>query len=276
MMLMALFSLFDSSAGLFIKLIPWNPFVTAGLRGFLTFSVLLLFYRIQKIRFRISCTSLLGGIIISIMFISFITATRITTAANAALLQYTNPVFILLFAGIFFRQKPKAGDVAVVITVLLGIWLLFSGEYSGNQILGNGLALLSGTAFAGMFTFNNHVKDDEDHIGAILLGHFITFLVCIPFLFLKPLDIAPSGIWSLLAMVIFQQAVPFILYAKAIRICPPLTASLITMAGPVLNPVLVWLFIGEIPSPRAAGGGAVILLALGIWSGWGLLGKRPD
>ena len=270
MALMLLFSLFDSSAGLFIKLIPWNPFVTAGLRGFLTFFVLLVFYRTRKTRFRFSRLSFLGSAIIAVMFISFISATRITTAANAALLQYTNPVFILIFGRVFFRQKVKPADAGVVAFVLAGIWLLFSGSFGEGKTLGNGLALLSGAAFAGMFTFNNHVSSEEDHIGAILLGHILTFFICIPFLFLFPPDLSASKIKLLFAMVVFQQAIPFILYARAIRICPPLAASLITMMGPVLNPILVWIFTGETPSGRTVAGGVIILLAVGLWSVHGL------
>ena len=266
MALMLLFSLFDSSAGLFIKLIPWNPFVTAGLRGFLTFFVLLVFYRSRKTSFRLSRLSFFGSTIIAVMFISFIIATRITSAANAALLQYTNPVFILLFGRVFFKQKVKLVDMGIVTFVLAGILLLFSGSFEEGRALGNVLALLSGIAFAGMFTFNNRVRSEEDHIGAILLGHIFTFLICIPFLFLFPPDFSASKIQLLIAMVVFQQAIPFILYARAIRICPPLAASLITMMGPVLNPFLVWIFTGETPTGRTVAGGVIILLAVGLWS----------
>ena len=274
MALMLLFSLFDSSAGLFIKLIPWNPFVTAGLRGFLTFFVLLVFYRVRKTSFRLSRFSFFGALVMAVMFISFISATRITTAANAAMLQYTNPMFILFFGRIFFNQKLKLADMGVVVFVFTGIWLLFSGSFGESRALGNGLALLSGVAFAAMFTFNNHVKSEEDHIGAILLGHILTFIICIPFLFLFTPDLSPSNAWPLIAMVILQQAVPFILYARAIRLCPPLAASLITMTGPVLNPFWVWIFTGETPSGHAVAGGVIILLAVGLWSVHSLLRKE--
>jgi drug/metabolite transporter (DMT)-like permease len=266
MTLMILFSLLDSTAGLFIKLLPWNPLVIAGIRGLLAFVLLFIFYRIRKNRIVFSINSVLGGAVISVMFITFVTATRFTTAANAALLQYSNPVFIMLFGYLLFRQKPKAGDIGVVAAIMTGIILLFWGNYSPGQHMGNTLALISGAAFAAMFSFNNHVKSETDHISAIILGHFFTFLVCLPFLFITPPVIKADTILPILGLSILQQAIPFIIYAKAIRICSPLPLSLITMIGPMLNPLLVRIFLGESPSSSAIIGGTLILLSIAVWS----------
>jgi drug/metabolite transporter (DMT)-like permease len=75
-------------------------------------------------------------------------------------------------------------------------------------------------------------------------------------------------------MVIFQQVIPFMLYAKAIRLCPPLAASLVTMTGPVLNSVLVWIFLGESPGIFTVAGGGVIIISKGIWT-FVVLKKNP-
>jgi drug/metabolite transporter (DMT)-like permease len=266
MTLMILFSFLDSTAGLFIKLLPWNPFVIAGIRGLLAFLLLFSFYRVRKNRISLSVNSVLGGAVISVMFITFVTATRFTTAANAALLQYSNPVFIILFGCLLFRQKPKPGDLVVVAAITGGITLLFWGNHSPNQSLGNALALTSGAAFAAMFTFNNRVKSETEHIGAILLGHLFTFLVCLPFLCIIPPIIKTDTILPILGLSILQQAIPFIIYARAIRICSPLPLSLITMIGPVLNPLLVRIFVGESPSSFAILGGTLILFSIAVWS----------
>jgi drug/metabolite transporter (DMT)-like permease len=132
--------------------------------------------------------------------------------------------------------------------------------------LGVILAVLSGAAFAGMFIFNSRIESEEDHIGAILLGHIITFICCLPFLFLNPPELSSKNVWPFFAMVIFQQVIPFILYAKAIRLCPPLAASLITMTGPILNPILVWIFTGETPGILTIAGGGIIIISIGIWT----------
>jgi drug/metabolite transporter (DMT)-like permease len=268
--LMVIFSFFDSTAGLFIKLLNWSPFVIAGLRSLLAFAALFIIYKLQGRNVRLSLMSFLGGCIISIMFITFVVATQMTTAANAVMLQYSNPVFILLIAFFFYGQKPGKSDIIVVALVLCGVFLMFQTSYGKGGMIGNALAVLSGAAFAGMFIFNNRIKSETDNISSILLGHLITFIICVPFLFLFPPQISVRNISSIVALGLLQQTIPFILYAKAIRLSTPLVLSLVTMLGPVLNPFLVWIFIGENPSIFTLFGGFLILISVGIWSTMGI------
>ncbi|MBQ2845703.1 MAG: EamA family transporter, partial [Firmicutes bacterium] len=64
---------------------------------------------------------------------------------------------------------------------------------------------------------------------------------------------------------VFQLGIPYVLFAIATRDCPPLAASLIAMLEPLLNPVWVAIFVGEMPGPIALAGAAVIIIAVTWW-----------
>jgi drug/metabolite transporter, DME family len=85
---------------------------------------------------------------------------------------------------------------------------------------------------------------------------------------------APAGIsaipimtamdWvAVLFLGIVQIGISYILFIKGVRGgTRPLDASLIGFIEPLLNPVWVYLFVGERPSQWALLGGAVIIAAI--------------
>jgi drug/metabolite transporter (DMT)-like permease len=62
---------------------------------------------------------------------------------------------------------------------------------------------------------------------------------------------------------VFQIGISYILFIKGVRGgTRPLDASLIGFIEPLLNPVWVFLFVGERPSAWALLGGAIIVTAI--------------
>jgi drug/metabolite transporter (DMT)-like permease len=72
---------------------------------------------------------------------------------------------------------------------------------------------------------------------------------------------------------VFQLGIPYVLYAIASRDCPPLACSLIGMLEPLLNPVWVAIFAGEMPGTFALIGAAIIILVV---TSWCILEARGD
>ncbi|HVI41726.1 MAG TPA: EamA family transporter, partial [Anaerovoracaceae bacterium] len=121
--------------------------------------------------------------------------------------------------------------------------------------------------FASMFVVTGHADDDSRSNG-ILLGHVFTSIVGIPFIFISPTPVTPSIIATILMLGVFQLGIPYILYGLAVRKCSPLACSLISAIEPLLNPVWVFLYIGEVPSLFALIGGAIVISAVVAWSIW--------
>jgi len=264
---MLLCSVLWSTAGILIKFLPWNPMVIAGLRSLISAGVYLLYMRYEKIEFKVNKDSILSGIALMCTFVFFVAANKFTTSANAIVLQYSAPIFILILSALFYRQKFRLGDIITVAATSVGISLFFLDKLSGGYLLGNLLALTAGLSFASMFVLTGHA-DDNSRSSGILLGHIFTSVIGIPFIFFSPTTVTSSMIAVIFAMGIFQLGIPYILYGLAVRKCSPLACSLISAVEPLLNPVWVFLYIGEVPSFFALIGGAIVISAVVAWSIW--------
>ncbi len=264
---MVLCSVLWSTAGILIKFLPWNPMVIAGLRSLISAGVYILFMRYQETVFQWNRYSVMSGIALTGTFAFFVAANKFTTSANAIVLQYSAPIFILILSAVFFRQKFRSGDILTVAVTTVGISLFFLDKLSGGYLLGNLLALAAGLSFASMFVLTGHADHDSRSSG-ILLGHLFTAALGIPFLFFSPTLFTPSTVAVIIAMGVFQLGIPYILYGLAVRKCSPLACSLISAVEPLLNPVWVFLYCGEVPSIFALFGGAIVISAVASWSVW--------
>ncbi len=264
---MLLCSVLWSTAGILLKFLPWNPMVIAGIRSLISAGVYLLYMRYEKIEFQVNKDSVLSGIALMCTFVFFVAANKFTTSANAIVLQYSAPIFILILSALFYRQKFRPGDIITVAATSVGISLFFLDKLSGGYLMGNLLALMAGLSFASMFVVTGHANDNSRSSG-ILLGHIFTSVIGIPFIFFSPTPVTPAIVASILVMGIFQLGIPYILYGLAVRKCSPLACSLISAVEPLLNPVWVFLYIGEVPSLFALIGGAIVISAVVAWSIW--------
>lgn len=253
-----------SIAGIFIKLIPWNGFAVSSMRSLvagLTIAVYMLF---SRKRFVLSRKTLLAGVLSASVYTCFVCANKLTTAANAIVLQFTSPVFIVVFSALIFGTKIKKADMLVVIFTLAGIALCFLDQLRGGYLLGNCVAVLAGMFMAGMFMAVGELEGEERFSG-ILLGQLITFLIGLPALIItKPVFTVPA-VLSILVLGIFQLGISYILYIKASKYCPPLACCLLGAVEPLLNPVWVMIFDGETPGMLALIGGIVVVASVTIW-----------
>ena len=281
---MVMCALLWSTAGIFFKLLPWNPMAIAGLRSLISAGVYILFMRHQKITFVINKYSILSGVFLCGVFVFFIAANKLTTSANAIVLQYSAPIFIIVFSSLLFKQKFRKVDILTVFVTLGGISLFFFDQLSGGYMVGNLLAILAGIFFAAMFVTTGRA-DDRSRSSGILLGHVFTAVIGVPFAFFFPTPITPTTVATILALGIFQLGIPYILYGMAARHCSSLSCSLISAIEPLLNPVWVFLFNGETPGFFALLGGAVVITSVVAWTIWssknpadepdGLNGSQP-
>ena len=107
MLLMALCACLWSISGIFIKWISWSPFLIAGGRSLISAAVLGLFMTVSRIGIQVCRSSLCAGISLGVSFLCFVSANKLTTAANAIVLQYTSPIFILIISAFFLHQQIK-------------------------------------------------------------------------------------------------------------------------------------------------------------------------
>lgn len=244
--------------GLLIKSVPWSPLAVAGGRGLI--AALFLIATNRGLNFHFSRVQILGAVGYAACTITFCAATKLTTAANAILLQYTAPVWIAVFGAWFLGERATKADWITIAVVLSGMTLFFADGLELANVLGNSLAVISGLSFAGM-TMALRKQKDGSAIESIIMGNLIAFFVGLPWILEAP-ALDASGWLALTLLGVVQLGVSYWLYARAIRHVTALEAVLIPVIEPILNPVWVLIAMGEKPGRLALVGGAIVLTAV--------------
>ena len=267
MLLMCLCAFLWSVGGLFIKLLPWNAAAICGVRSGISALIILLYMAKMKYRLTLKNPMVwLAGLGLMGTMLLFVSANKLTTSANAIVLQSTAPLYIMVISALFFRAHYSRREYVLVAITMGGIALFFLDQLTPGGLLGNVLALLSGLTMALMYTASGRLPDDDSSMSALVVGHTAAALAGMPFLFLTQVEISPLTVSAILILGVFQLGIPYILYAIAVRRCSPLSCSLIGMIEPLFNPVWVLLVLGEKPGFFALIGGIIVLSAVTLWS----------
>lgn len=250
-----------STGGLFIKSVEWDPFAIAGTRSGIAALVVLVYLRRPRIKW--SAPQLLGAAAYAATVILFVVANKMTTAANAIVLQYACPVYVALMSAAFLGERVSARAWITVAVTLGGIVLFFLDKLSPGGFTGNVLAVISGISLA-VLVICLRMQKEGSPTESILLGNLLTVLVCAPFMFRTAPS--PEGMAALAFLGVFQLGFSYLIYSRAIRHVPALEAIIVPIIEPVLNPVWVFLFMGEAPGPWAVAGGTIVIAAVAVYS----------
>ncbi|MDR0275521.1 MAG: DMT family transporter [Burkholderiaceae bacterium] len=259
-----------SLGGLLIKSIPWTPLAVAGGRSFFAAAFLLLMVRPRRLT--LTPLTLATAVCHAGCTVCLVVATKLTTAANAILLQYTSPVWVALFGAWILREKPGRADWIAIAATLGGVSLFFAGQLSAGHLWGNAVGLASGVFF-GFVAILLRKQKDAAPVDSIILGTLLAGIVCAPALAAAP-ALDTRGWLALALLGTVQLGLSYFLYAWAIRHVSALEAVLIPVLEPILNPVWVMLALGEKPGPWAMLGGAMVLGA-SVSRAWVALAKPP-
>lgn len=250
-----------SSAGLLIKLVPWNPIAISGFRSGIAVIIMLIFWNYKTGTFfpKITKYKLIAGLNYFFLVTSFVVANKLTTSANAILLQFTAPAWVLLFSVVILKEKVSRKDLIVVLTVFAGMTLFFIGDINGGNLFGNFVGMLSGI-FMGLMIISMKKIEDGSPLEIVILGNLFTFLLSWPFF--KNLTFDFVSLTGIVLLGVFQLGVAYILFTSGISKVSALEGILIPVLEPLLNPVWVLLGTGETPGMSAIIGGVIVISAV--------------
>lgn len=264
----ALAVLLWSTGGLFIKMTSVSGFeVNLGRCFFAAITIALLtkFKALKADKFTLFASLFYVG---ALSF--FAIANKMTTAANAIFLQYTAPIYILVFAPFVLKEKFRFSDLLTVIVCLAGMTLFFvdtapnSDLTPESQFIGNILGLCSGVSLGGYILLLRHPKAyNQNPASSVFYGNLFAILAMLPFIVPNPSVWKGTDIFAVFILGVFQIGLAYYLFtygvSKGVR---SLDASIIGFIEPLLNPIWVLIFIGERPSAFAVLGGIIIISAI--------------
>ena len=253
-----------STSGLFIKLLDWHPIVISGSRSFVA-AIFLLIVRLfsppPKDRKNPPAIFWASSFIFAFTIYTFITANKMTTAANVILLQYSAPVWAALLGWLLVKEKPNWEHWAALVLVMGGLLLFFRGGIGPGATLGNILSIVSGV-FLGAHTVTLRMMKDGDPRDAFLFAHTVTAVLSIPFFILYMPTLKISTVLPLLYMGTLQMGLASILFAYGIKRTTAIQAILTAIVDPLFSPVWVFVITGERPSSSALLGGVIIITSV--------------
>ncbi len=290
-----------STGGLGVKSVDMQPLALAGFRSAFAAPVLGVCALFLARRHDVSIAALMKRPLVwaaafsyAVMVVSFVIAAKLTTAANAILLQYSGPIYVALLSWPVLRERVRATDIAATVLCFFGMCLFFLDRVSAQGRIGDLVAIVSSFGFAGVpllmrLEYTRRPEDfgakrrslsvgelegqrpsnKKEHAAALgpavamTLGNLIACAVAAPAMVHAVSSPIGLGGWSAVVFLgVFQIGVAYVLYAAAVNALPALRSTLLATIEPILNPLWVAIVRGEKPTRWAAIGGAVILVSV--------------
>lgn len=251
-----------STGGLFIKWTKLSGLELSFYRSF--FAVITVAIVTRKEGFGLNRITALASALYAVLLVLFVLATKQTTAANAIFLQYTAPVYLLILEPILYKERFRFRDLITVVICVGGMALFFVGQLRPQDVSGNLLALASGLCFALYFLLLRHSKARAvNRASSVIYGNLMAVVLLAP-IGIAVLPMIDKRDWfCVLYLGIVQLGLAYILFTTAMaRGVRSLDAGIVGYIEPVLNPVWVFLVLGERPSQWALIGGTVIIAAV--------------
>ncbi len=277
---LAVAALLFSTGGAAIKMSVLSSWQVACLRSGIATLVLVAVWPVGRRGW--THRTVLVAIAYAACVVSFVSATKLTTAANAIYIQSTAPLYILLMAPAFLGERFERRDLGIAVLIGMGLLCFFVSAdkpqaSAPNPLLGNGLAMISGVTYAGMLVgfrwMQRPGRGQSDPASVIVAGNLLAALVCAPMAFPLP---AMRGVdWSVVGFLgVVQIGIAYVLVTRGVKHVPAFEASLILLLEPTLNPVWTWLTVGEAPTAAAIIGGVLILTAT-VAKSWSAVLRKP-
>ncbi|NLN97769.1 MAG: DMT family transporter [Eubacteriaceae bacterium] len=253
-----------SSGGLLIKSVEANPVTIVVCRAFFAALLFLPFVQWKTVAITKDFAILVSMYIL--LTVCYVTANRLTTAANAIILQSTAPLWLYLGLLMKGEKKLTGFEAATRGLILLGIVIILWGEsgvVTKEMMLGNFLAIIAGIGYAWeQYQFEKTYPMNDVAING-LMNLFMVIIVSL--IFHRQVDITqiPGMSWLYLAILGFLQiGISYYIFIKGVRKISASEASVLCLLEPILNPIWVYLFIGEKPTIYTLVGFTVILMGI--------------
>jgi drug/metabolite transporter (DMT)-like permease len=251
-----------STGGLFIKATPLDAFQLSFGRSLLAAVTVAVLTRREG--FRVNGLTLVSSALYAALLLLFVMANKLTTAANAIFLQYTAPVYVLLLEPWLFRERRRRADIFVVAACVAGMSLFFVGRLRPQDVSGNLTALASGLCFALFLLSLRHPKAGQvNRAASVIYGNLLLCLFTLPSFASAAGSLTARDAAVVAYLGVVQIGLAYTLFtlgmARGVR---SLDAGVVGYIEPMLNPVWVFLFLGERPSQWAIAGGSIIIAAV--------------
>ena len=202
---------------------------------------------------------LIGGIILSVGFVSYVFAMYETTVANTNFIIQTQTLFLAIFGYIFLKEKISKITATCIFIAICGIFLMLGGSISPGQMIGNAVAFLMPISFAILILIVRKFPEVDMVPLQLVAG---TISVIIGFIMSPTILISLNDIFLGFLAGFFQLGFGFILITIGARSTPSAFVGIIMLTEAVLGPLWAWIFVNENLSFKVLVGGLIVITAV--------------
>ena len=256
-----------SFSGVLSKGIEWNGFSKTGVRAIIAVLIYAAYRR--SFRVRLTRNTLIGALGVMLTSVLYMVALSYTTSANAIILQYSMPIFVVGIDWLLFRRRPSMLDLGAVVLVAAGVVLCCAQNIGGGALFGDVLSVISGFTFALVFIVSqlpNTNATDYTYLGMLLsvpLAVSVFFDPGVHFSVSQTVSSRALGLeWLTVFAMGVSLALGYLFLSVGMKRTSPVTAAILENLEPVLNPVWVFLFYGENPGVYSILGAIVVLVTV--------------
>ena len=205
---------------------------------------------------------LLIGLFSGISTGTFVFAIVYTSIANALVIISTGPIMIAIVAWFLLKEKSSLFTWTSMIIVFIGIYIVMSGSFGGDSLIGDFFALITAVMMGFTFTLTRKYKD-VNMVPVNAIGGLIAALIA--FLMANKITVPAEVVGYIIAMGAILS-VSFSLITIAPRYMPAAEVGMIMPLETVLGSLIAWYVINEVPSVNALVGGTIVIVTLFIHS----------
>ncbi len=191
-----------------------------------------------------------------------------TNVATAIIVQYTAPIWVLVYAIVRRAEKPSPQRIAAVVLAIIGIAMVIglfgSGRFSLDAT-GVLAALLAAFSFAFYNVYGHGILARHDRWTVLLyatLGAALFWIVVNPPWKITAAHLSATQGLFLLIFALVSAVVPFSLYFAGLQHLDPTRAIVVSCLEPVFTVTIAAVFLGELMRPLQTAGIVLVLAAI--------------
>ena len=193
---------------------------------------------------------------------TFVFAIVYTSIANALVIISTGPIMIAIVSWFLLKEKSSLITWASMIIVFIGIYIVMSGNFGGDKLVGDLFALATAIMMGFTFTLTRKYKTINmvpvNAIGGVIAA-FIAFIMANKIA-------VPIEVFKYVLAMGTILSISFSLITIAPRYMPAAEVGMIMPLETVLGTLIAWYVINEEPTANALIGGSIVIVTLFLHS----------
>ena len=192
----------------------------------------------------------------------YLTATQFASPGLVALLLYLYPVFVAILSAVFLKEKFTPIKIAALALATFGAALTANPQ--GGQWTGILLAVTAAAIYSVYIIVGTGVMRQVSAFQSSTVIFASAGAVYATLALIRGPQLPQSGAgWAaVIAIVLIATVIPVVTFLAGLRRIGPTNASMLSTVEPIVTVLLAALLFGDVLTPEALIGGALILIAV--------------